>query len=88
MLYYIIISILENQKIFVFFSGDVYLSLHISLSSPIFSSFFIDELLCGDLFETCNSISAISFPTKSPVATAVFQIALFETVLIAPVLNF
>ena len=67
------------------FSGDVYISLGISLCSPIFSSSFVtvSELFCGEVFATFVILSAIFLPIKSPVASAVFSITLFEADLIA-----
>ena len=53
------------------------LALHTSIS-----------LLALDLFETLVILSAILLPTKSPFASAVFWIALFDAVYIAPVVDF
>ena len=64
--------------IFCLSFGDIYFSLSISSS-------FVFELFCGEVFETLVILSAILFPIKSPVASAVFGITLFETVLIASV---
>ena len=63
------------------FSGDIYLSFGISIS---FSSCNSLE----DFLEILGILSAILLPIKSPVASAVFQIALFEAVLIAFVVDF
>ena len=62
-------------------SGNVYFSLSIS-------SLFVSKLFCGDVFETLVILSTILFPIKSPVASAVFSIAYFETVLRASVADF
>ena len=59
-------------------SGDIYLSLSISPS-------FVAELFCGEVFETLVVSSAILLPIKSPVALAVFLIALFGAVFIASI---
>ena len=83
--YYIAILILDYQYInlrlsiiFGLSSEDIYLSLSISSS-------FVPELYCGEVFETLVILSAILFPIKSPVASAVFWIAVFEAVLSASV---
>ena len=59
---------------------NIYLSLGISLSCS-----FLTELFCGDVCETFVILSAILLPVKSPVASAVFWIGLFEAVLGASV---
>ena len=56
--------------------------IYISLS--IFSS-FVSELSFGEVFENLVVLSAILFPFKSPVASAVLWFVLFEAVLSAPV---
>ena len=72
---------LRSSIIFCLFSADIYLSLSIcSLFVSIFSSLF-----CGDVFETLVIWQSILFPIKSPVASAVFLIALFEEVFSASV---
>ena len=72
---------LRSSIIFCLFSADIYLSLSIcSLFVSIFSSLF-----CGDVFETLVIWQSILFPIKSPVASAVFLIALFEAVFSASV---
>ena len=53
--------------------------MYFSLS--IFSS-FVSELFFGEVFAALAILSAILFPIKSPVASAVFWIALFDVVLI------
>ena len=66
------------------FSGDVYLSFDVSDSS-------LDLLFCEcveDFLEILVISSAILLPIKSPVASAVFWIALFEAVFIASVVDF
>ena len=49
------------------------------------SSSFVSELFFGEVFETVVILSAILFRIKSPVASAVFWIALFKAVLSASV---
>ena len=63
-------------------SGGIYISLSIS------SSLFVSELSLGEMFETFVTLSAILFPVKSLVDSAVFRIALFEAVLSASVADF
>ena len=62
------------------------------LGVTISTSSFISPLLCnsfGDFFlETLVILSAILLPIKSPVASAVFWIALFEAVFIASAVDF
>ena len=60
----------RSSVIFCLFSGDIYLSLGISLSSPIFSASFItaSELLCGEVLKTFVILSAILLPVKLSVA--------------------
>ena len=67
------------------FSGDAYLFVWvvISTSSSLSRDSFVDFL-----FETLAILSAISLPIKSPVASAVFWIALFEAVFIASIVDF
>ena len=65
------------------FSGDMYLSFGISISSS-----FCECNSLGDFFETLVILSAILLPIKSPVASAVFWIALYEGVFIASVVDF
>ena len=67
---------LESSIIVCLCSAERYLSLSIT------SSFVtIPELFCGNVFETFVIHSAILFPIKSPVASAVFWISLFKAVL-------
>ena len=84
-----------NSSIICFLSsGDIYLFLGVSISI----SFFISSLSLHNSLEVfffeCNSVetpvilSAILLPIKSPVASAVFWIALFEAVFIASVVDF
>ena len=61
------------------FSGGIYLSLGISLS---FSFATVSEF-----FEAFVILLAILFPIKSPIASAVFRMTLFEEVLSASVPN-
>ena len=55
-------------------SGDIYLSLSISSS-------FVTELCFGEVYETLVILSAILLPVKSPIASLVFLVVLFEAVL-------
>ena len=65
---------LRSLIISCLFSGDICLSLGISLSTPIcFSSFVtVSKLFCGEVFETFVVLSAFLLALKSPVAFAVF----------------
>ena len=49
------------------------------------TSSFVSELFCGEVFKTLAILSAILFLIKSPVASAVFWIALCYTVLSASI---
>ena len=69
---------LNSSIICCLFSGDIYLSFGISLLGSVFS------LFCDEAFVI---LSAILLLIKSPVAYAVFKIALFEKVFIASILN-
>ena len=60
---------LRSSIIFYFFSGDIYLSLGFSLSCSFLT---LSELFCCKYFETSMTLSAISLPIKSPVASALF----------------
>ena len=64
----------------------MFFCIFISLLALPFSNFvecnFVED------FETLAIISAILLPTQSPVASAVFWIALFEAVFIASVVDF
>ena len=70
-------------------SGDMYLFLWVVIST---SCSYVSSLLCNSLadffFETLVILSAILLPIKSPVASAVFWIALFDAVFIASVVVF
>ena len=74
---------LNSSIICCLFSGDMYLSFGASDSS-------LASLFCGflDFLETLVILSAILLPIKSPIASAVFWIALFEAVFIASVFGF
>ena len=65
---------LRSSIIFCIFSGNINLSLSISLSRPIIFSLFVtaSELFCGKVFGAFVILSAILLPVKSPVASAVF----------------
>ena len=86
LLYYYIL--LKSSIIFCLFSGNICLSLRISLWSLLFSSSFltVSELFC-EVLEAFVIFYAILLPIKSPVASTVFIIALFEAVLSASVAN-
>ena len=75
---------------FCLFSGDIYLSFGISISKSCIFCFtfncFWTILWWG--FWDFSDFSEILLSTKSPVASAVFWIALFEVVLSASVVDF
>ena len=73
---------LRSTIVFCLSSGDMYLSLDISLSSSFVT---ISELFYCEVFEAFVIQLAISLPIKSPVATAFLKFALFEAVLSASV---
>ena len=73
---------IKSSIVSSFFSGDVYLSLGISLS---FSFETISEFYYCEFFETLVILLEILLPIKSPVASAVFWITLFGIVLSASV---
>ena len=75
-IYYYYITLISSI-VFCLCSGPIYLSLCFSLSCSIFFS----ELFCGEAFQTLENLSAILFPIKSPVLSAVFWIAPFEAIL-------
>ena len=77
---------LNSSVICCLSSGDMYLSLEVALSTSTSVSLFCSSLV--DFFETLVILSAILLPIKSPVASAVFWIALFDAVLIASVVDF
>ena len=58
------------------------------LASSFFKCNSIECNSVGDFFKTLVILSAILLPIKSPVASTVFRIALFEAVFIAFVLDF
>ena len=68
--------------IFYLSSRDIYLSFSISLS---FSFVIVPELFCGEILETFAMLLAIVSAIKSPVASAVFWMTVFEEVLNASV---
>ena len=79
-----------NSSIICFLSsGDMYLFLGVVIFT---SSSFVSSLLCDsfvDFFlETLVILSAILLPIKSPVASAIFWIALFDSVFISSVVDF
>ena len=64
----------------------MYLFLGVALSTSTSVSSFGNSL--ADVFETLVILSAILLPIKSPVALAVFWIALFDAVFIASFVDF
>ena len=60
-------------------SGDMYLFLVVALSTSTSVSLFCNFF--ADFFETLVILSAILLPIKSPVASVVFQIFLFDALL-------
>ena len=70
------------------FSGDMYLSFGASASDSSLASLFCERNFVEKFFETLVILSAILLPIKSPVASAVFWIALFEPVFIVSVVDF
>ena len=83
--YYAIIIYLRLSIIFCLSSKDIYLLLGISLSCSIgiVSKFFFCE--CSERFV---NLLAILIPIKSPVASVVVWMTLFEEVLIASVSDY
>ena len=77
LLYYYI-----NLRSSIIKSGNIYLSLGIYL---LYSFATVSELFCCKVFETFEILSTILLQIKSPVASAIFWIALFEAVLSASV---
>ena len=74
---------LNSSIICCLFSGDMYHSFGICISS-------LPSLFCRsleDFLEIFVNLSAVVLPNKSPVASAVFRIALFEAVFIASVVD-
>ena len=73
---------LRPPIIFCLFPGVIYLSLGIYISKSIFSASFVtvSELFCCDVFENFVILLPILLPIKSPAASAVELIALFEAV--------
>ena len=67
---------LRSSMIFCLFSGDIYLSLGITLSNLIFSASLstVSELFCGEVLETFVILSAILLAIKLPVASVFFDI--------------
>ena len=64
----------------------MHLFLGVALSKSTSVSLFYNSL--ADFFETLVILSAILLPIRSPVASAVFWIALFDAVFIASVVDF
>ena len=82
LLYYY--NTLNSSIICCLFSGDMCLCFGVCDSS--LASLFCERF--QDFFETLVILSAIFLPIKSPIASAVFRIALFEAVFIASVVDF
>ena len=76
---------LKSSIIFCLSSGDICLSLGVFLPCSFVT---VSELLCCEFFEAFVILTAILLPIKSPVASAVFSITLFEEVLSASVADF
>ena len=76
LLHYITTLILDHQQFSVFNLRSLIIlclsSEGINLSL-ITSSSFVFELFCGKFFEALAILSAILFPIKSPVVSAVFE---------------
>ena len=64
---------------------NMYLSLGISLSC---SFVIVSELFCCEFYEISLNLLAILLLMKSPVASAVFWIILFEVVLSASIADY
>ena len=67
-------------------SGYIHFLLGVALSTSNSLSLFCNSLV--DFFEALVILSAILLPIKSPVASAVFWIALFDAAFIASVVDF
>ena len=74
---------LRSSIIFCLLSRDIYLSLCISLLTPVFSTYFVtvSELFCSEVLETFVISSSMLFPIKSPDSSAALRIAYFEIIL-------
>ena len=82
---------LRSSIIFCLFSGDIYISFfrYFSIKSKFSASFItVSELFCDEVIETLLILSALLLPIKSPVASAIFWIALSEAVLSAYVVDY
>ena len=82
---------LNSLIIYCLSSADLYLFLWAVISTSsllLLSLLLLLILLLLGFFETFVILSAILLPVKSPVASAVFWIALFEAVFIASVVDF
>ena len=79
---YTIILILDHQYFYVFFSGDIHLSLGISLSCSFVT---VSELFSNKLLENFVILLVILLPIQSTLDSAVFWINFFEVVLTASV---
>ena len=61
--------------IFCLFSGNIYLSLGVSVSLST-----VSELFCSEVFKTFVILLAILLPIKSPATSADFELLFFEAV--------
>ena len=61
----------RSSMIFCLSSGDIYLSLAISL---LCSFLTFSNLFCSKVFETLVILSVTLLPIKSPVASAIFEL--------------
>ena len=77
---------LNSSTICCPFSGDIYLSFGISISS--LTSLFCEFSSLEDFLEIFVILTAILLPIKSPVVSAVFGIALFKAIFFASVVDF
>ena len=73
---------LRSSIIFCLSSGDIYLSLGISLSNSFLT---VSDLVCCEGFKTFVILLAILLLIKSWLTSAFFQISLFKEVLDAPI---
>ena len=77
---------LNSSIIWCLYSRDMYLFFGVTLTTSSSVSLFCNSF--ADFFEALVILSAIFLPIKSPVASAVFWIALFKAALIASSADF
>ena len=77
---------LNSSIIYCLSSGDMYLFLGVALSTSTSVLSFGNSSV--DFFETLVILSAILLPIKSPAASAVFWVPLFEGIFIASAVDF